>query len=570
MKKTIKVILMICIMLSIGSIYAATRGDVMTISGMAQLDTIDLTSASIKKLNVLSNDSYSYKVGQGMTFALDENGGEHYIAIMMHSSKTNDNSYKTYVYIMDNSFNVQAIIGSYDFGHVNGATYGNGKIYFTKEDSGDNSLYMQVLDNKFILAAIKAANGNTTGVTTSFNWSSYLKTYSIPRYYPMISVDKTTGKLYGAKYWGKRSHSTGEIIDNRSDTTLNLYELTLDEANNKFNEKKVFTYNANSEYSGRPGGIFVNNGLVFWVRDFDDSGSSTYLPIGVKIGSSSTVYQKLIDVIYLENGTSLGLIPVKVPTTSKSTSANGTQNVPLYEMESFCLDQSTSNLNFVFYMYNNSSTDHYNVIYKVKMNNFNTTRIKFKSAGSKGVTGTLYDSNNKAVSGYSGVTTTSSDNIWFRGLTPGTYTFKVTATSSSMTQYKNKSYTFTINNFDIYYSYVVNGTTETKQDYEMIARKRMTITVNRQDDGTVTNKQSGATVNGAKYGIYSDSACTKLVTELTIANGTAKTASLEPLTYYVKETSTSTGYNANSSVMTVTPTSITKKIHQVAIQIITL
>ena len=552
MKKVLKFLAIFSIFLMLSNVKAATNGDIMTLSGYGQLDTIDLTSVSEKRINVMSNDSNKYNIAQGMTLALDENGGEHYIAAMTHEDKTYSNSYKTYLYIMDNSFNIQTVVGSYDFGHVNGMTYGNGKLYLTKEDEGDNSKFLQVIDCKFILAAINAANGNATKVNTSFNWNSYLKTYSLNNYYPFISIDKTTGKLYGARYWSKRSNKDGTITDNRADTTFKVYELT--ENGTSYSARELFEYSAKSEYAGRPGGFLVNNGLVFIVRDFDDSSTKPYLPIGIKLGG--TVYQKLIDVIYLENGNSVGWIPIKVPTISKSTN-NGTKQVPKYEVESFCLDQSTSNQNFVFYMYDNT-TNATNLVYKAKMNNFNTTRIKFTSAGSQGVTGTLYDSSNKAVSGYSGVSTTGSDNIWFRGLTPGTYTFKVTATSSAMNQYKGKSYTFTLTNFDVYYSYIVNGTSENKKDYETISRKNMTIQVNRQDDGTVSNKEDGATVNGAKYGIFSDSACTKKITEITIANGTAKTAKLEPLTYYVKETATSSGYIANTSVMTVTPQGITK------------
>ena len=164
MKKVLKFLAIFSIFLMLSNAKAATNGDIMTLSGYGQLDTIDLTSVSEKRINVMSNDSNKYNIAQGMTLALDENGGEHYIAAMTHEDKTYSNSYKTYLYIMDNSFNIQTVVGSYDFGHVNGMTYGNGKLYLTKEDEGDNSKFLQVIDCKFILAAINAANGNATKV----------------------------------------------------------------------------------------------------------------------------------------------------------------------------------------------------------------------------------------------------------------------------------------------------------------------------------------------------------------------------------------------------------------------
>lgn len=81
------------------------------------------------------------------------------------------------------------------------------------------------------------------------------------------------------------------------------------------------------------------------------------------------------------------------------------------------------------------------------------------------------------------------------------------------------------------------------------------VAVNKSLQPSATNSRTGdAKVTGAKYGVYSDSACTKLVQELvTDANGYAETKPLEVKTYYVKELSASEGCKINTAVMTANP-----------------
>jgi LPXTG-motif cell wall-anchored protein len=70
---------------------------------------------------------------------------------------------------------------------------------------------------------------------------------------------------------------------------------------------------------------------------------------------------------------------------------------------------------------------------------------------------------------------------------------------------------------------------------------------------TKTDESSGVKLNGAVYGIYSDSGCTnKVATVTTDANGYAKSAALSAGTYYVKEITTPKGYVLSDKVHTLT------------------
>lgn len=95
-----------------------------------------------------------------------------------------------------------------------------------------------------------------------------------------------------------------------------------------------------------------------------------------------------------------------------------------------------------------------------------------------------------------------------------------------------------------------------------------TVTVNKSQNGLVTinavnklktgyidiiktDEDTGSTLKGAVYGIYSDSSCTKLVEKMTTdANGYAKSNALTIGTYYVKEITAPTGYVISKKVTT--------------------
>lgn len=69
----------------------------------------------------------------------------------------------------------------------------------------------------------------------------------------------------------------------------------------------------------------------------------------------------------------------------------------------------------------------------------------------------------------------------------------------------------------------------------------------------VKSGEDGKLLPGVVFGVYSDSACTKLVTKLTTgSDGTATTGDLELSTFYVKEISTVTPYILSSKVYPVT------------------
>ena len=71
----------------------------------------------------------------------------------------------------------------------------------------------------------------------------------------------------------------------------------------------------------------------------------------------------------------------------------------------------------------------------------------------------------------------------------------------------------------------------------------------------VTNGNSCYTLNGAEYGVYSNSACTSKVGTLTFnASGKANTLTLQAGTYYLKETKAPAGYSLSSAVTSATVT----------------
>ena len=65
----------------------------------------------------------------------------------------------------------------------------------------------------------------------------------------------------------------------------------------------------------------------------------------------------------------------------------------------------------------------------------------------------------------------------------------------------------------------------------------------------------GANVDGAEFGLYTDSNCSKRIATATSSNGLVKFNNLAPNTYYVKEISAPDGYLINDEVVTVTVTS---------------
>ena len=64
-----------------------------------------------------------------------------------------------------------------------------------------------------------------------------------------------------------------------------------------------------------------------------------------------------------------------------------------------------------------------------------------------------------------------------------------------------------------------------------------------------------ASLTGAEFGLYSDKACSKLITTATSKNGSVKFDYLEPGTYYSKETKAPKGYLLNKTVLTLNVTS---------------
>ena len=78
----------------------------------------------------------------------------------------------------------------------------------------------------------------------------------------------------------------------------------------------------------------------------------------------------------------------------------------------------------------------------------------------------------------------------------------------------------------------------------------------------ITNGNDMYSLNGAQYGVYSNSGCTSKVGTLTTnANGVSNTLTLNPGTYYIKETKAPLGYELSKTVTTaVVPDSGTKSV----------
>lgn len=80
---------------------------------------------------------------------------------------------------------------------------------------------------------------------------------------------------------------------------------------------------------------------------------------------------------------------------------------------------------------------------------------------------------------------------------------------------------------------------------------RMTTPVNGNIRITKTDSKTGAKLAGAVFGVYSDSACSDLVTKITAgSNGIGTSGDLTAGTYYVKEITAPSGYVVNSKVYT--------------------
>ena len=89
-----------------------------------------------------------------------------------------------------------------------------------------------------------------------------------------------------------------------------------------------------------------------------------------------------------------------------------------------------------------------------------------------------------------------------------------------------------------------------------------TLSLRKSSSNTdITNGNSCYSLANAKYGIYSNAACTSQVSTFTTnANGTSNSINLEPGTYYVKEISAPEGYYIDNTVKTVSLSSGENKV----------
>ena len=122
-----------------------------------------------------------------------------------------------------------------------------------------------------------------------------------------------------------------------------------------------------------------------------------------------------------------------------------------------------------------------------------------------------------------------------------------------------------MNNFNILGdSYTFNNVVNNHSIQVYALPKRMRIELSKTDAETGKTAQGDATLAGAKYGIYTEQACTNLVETLTLDANANATSSDLPLveyingnyvyheTYYIKETQAPTGYNIDPNVHAIT------------------
>lgn len=89
-----------------------------------------------------------------------------------------------------------------------------------------------------------------------------------------------------------------------------------------------------------------------------------------------------------------------------------------------------------------------------------------------------------------------------------------------------------------------------------------TLSLRKSSSNTdITNGNSCYSLANAKYGVYSNAACTSQISTFTTnANGTSNSINLEPGTYYVKEISAPEGYYIDNTVKTVSLSSGENKV----------
>lgn len=176
---------------------------------------------------------------------------------------------------------------------------------------------------------------------------------------------------------------------------------------------------------------------------------------------------------------------------------------------------------------------------------------------------TLTDSN-KALENYPSFTKTV-NGVTFKH-TSGSNTLTITASDTMSTH----SVSFNSSNYDIYmnlpdgseYDEDVNqylnfvfddGDVQNLMFSMYVDPTYFTLNVNIQYGQIELSKEDiyGASVDGATFGLYSDSSCTKQVATATSSDGVVKFNYLAPGTYYVKEISAPDGYLLSDEVLTV-------------------
>lgn len=111
-----------------------------------------------------------------------------------------------------------------------------------------------------------------------------------------------------------------------------------------------------------------------------------------------------------------------------------------------------------------------------------------------------------------------------------------------------------LSNYKIYIAYT--GSSQDIVWIEKITPKNGWIEINKSSANTaITNGNSCYSLDGAVYGVYSDSNCTNQVTTLTTdKNGYAKSGELTAGNYWIKELSASRGYMVDTAAHAVTVT----------------
>lgn len=306
------------------------------------------------------------------------------------------------------------------------------------------------------------------------------------------------------------------------------------------NPGTVATQDAEFEYAGTSSNVRVGLGLAFGLNYL----TSSQLENQAALDSYTNAYSYATQVyIWLANNNALG--------TAQEESAKATLSGTAYDRYMYIRNAVEQSLLKPSYMYNSESEARSNPIemgwseanqrYEVTLNDNNglDTMALVNLAVQPG-SSISYSKNGNQITFY------STDQV---GSVSSPVTVKVTKSINGgryvagLANLKDGSSSF---------AYLTGSSYNNDAYYVSFYTNALRVKVVKELKSNASNSNTGdATVEGARFGVYSDSSCTQLVEELTTdANGVAYTRPVEFKDYYVKELSASEGCKMNTQKVT--------------------